>query len=190
MPRTLDDALAVLEGRELAEIVEILRGRVAQKSPKMKLSGEQARDAALYTIDWISSVDSGRSLADTLPHSTIELARAVNERGVRPADSVDIAAYLLAFTKALRFGNLRRLDINHSHVIGRDWPDIDYTGESMTWQSQKKYWQPKGVIDFKKAEHIHAYFRGAHDLPHFARVYKPAGTMADLVWPAGKKTTD
>ena len=182
-PKTLEDALSALEKRELPEIAKILRGRVSQESPKMKLTGEQAGKAALYTIDLVDSMDAGPALVARLPHSTIELARAVNERGVTRSDSAEIATYLLALTDALRFGNLRRLDINHSHVIGRDWPDIDYTGEPMTWKSQKKYWHPKGVIDFKKAAHIHAYFRGAFDLPHFARVYKPAGTMADLVWP-------
>ena len=53
----------------------------------------------------------------------------------------------------------------------------------MTWQTQRAYWTPKGVIDFKKAEHIHAYFRHASELPHFDRVYRPRGAMADLVWP-------
>ena len=115
-----------------------------------------------------------------MPRSTVELARAVGERGVALADADDIAAYLVRVTQALRFERLDRFDENHSHVTGRDWPDIDYTGEGMTWQSQKADWSPKGVVDFKKRAHIHAYFTGAEKLPHWDKVYRPRGKLADL----------
>ncbi len=184
-PASLEQGLALLEQRDLGAIAEILRSRVDQKSPKMKLTADQARDAAASVLALTPALDNGPALAGTMPHSTIELARAVAERGVTREDADEIAAYLLALDRVLQFDNLRRLDINHSHVIGRTWPEIDYSGENMTWQGQKAYWQPKGVIDFKKAKHIHAYFRQAYALPHFSRVYKPKGDIADLEWPEG-----
>lgn len=182
-PGTLDDALAVLAERGGDAMAEILRGRVEQRSAKMKLGRESARDAALQVVEAIDRSVPIRALARVLPHSTIELARANHERGVAAADADGIATYLLAFIQVLRFDNLRRLDINHSHVVGREWQQIDYSGEGMTWQGQKAYWAPRGVMDFKKAEHIHAYFRHASKLPHFDRVYRPGGSMDDLIWP-------
>ncbi|MCB9754301.1 MAG: hypothetical protein H6713_30535 [Myxococcales bacterium] len=77
----------------------------------------------------------------------------------------------------MELGNLAQLDENHSHVIGREWHEIDYTGERMTWQGQRDAWTPKGVLDFKRAIHIHRYFASASRLPYFTRVYRPRGRM-------------
>ena len=162
---------------DLTALVAILRQRTEKRGPKMRLSQNQARDAESYVRELVVSIEPLKTLTQVMPHSAIELSRAVFERGVTHRDASEIATYLLAFTRALQFQNLAQLDINHSHVIGREWPDIDYSGESMTWRSQKAYWQPRGVVDFKKAQHIHAYFRHAYHLPHFARIYKPQRTL-------------
>ncbi|MEM9490224.1 MAG: hypothetical protein AAGC55_13845 [Myxococcota bacterium] len=180
---SLDDALVQLEREDLAGVAVVIRGRVAQRAAKMKLSAEQGRDAAGYVLAARIAVARLGEMAEIMPHSTVELARAVAERGVSDAAAAEIVAFHLAFTRAMRFGKLRNFDVNHSHVVGRDWRDIDYSGEGMTWQGQKAYWEPKGVADFKSAAHIYAYFRQAYHLPHFSRVYRPAGALEDFAWP-------
>jgi hypothetical protein len=121
-----------------------------------------------------------RLLVTIMPRSTVELARAVRERGV-PADEADaIAVYLIEVAHTLAIHRLATFDDNHSHVTGREWQEIDYTGENMTWQSQRDYWAPRGVVNFKRASYIHAYFVGAEKLPHWKKVYEPHGKMADV----------
>jgi hypothetical protein len=83
----------------------------------------------------------------------------------------------------LDFARLHVFDENHSHVTGREWPEIDYSGEGMTWQGQRAYWHPRGVESFKRAAFIHAYFVGAEPMPHWKRVYRPRGKMADVAPP-------
>jgi hypothetical protein len=39
------------------------------------------------------------------------------------------------------------------------------------------------VKSFKRAAFIHAYFVGAEPLPHWKRVYRPRGRMADVTPP-------
>jgi hypothetical protein len=178
-PATLDEALAELRSRKLDAAAAGIARRAAQPQPKMKLAPAQALAAAQAVLA-VADRPPFVALHAVMPRSTVELARAVRERGVSLADAEDIAGYLVRVTAALRFDRLDVFDENHSHVTGRDWPDIDYTGEGMTWQSQKADWTPKGVIDFKKRAHIHAYFTGAEKLPHWDKVYRPRGKMADL----------
>jgi hypothetical protein len=115
-----------------------------------------------------------------MPRSAVELARAVRERGVSAAAAEAIATYLVRFTGALRFRRLAVFDDNHSHVIGRDWHQIDYSGEGMTWQGQRDYWAPRGVADFKDVDHIRAYFAAASRMEHWERVYRPGGRIEDV----------
>ena len=41
---------------------------------------------------------------------------------------------------------------NTSHIIGRNWWEINYSGENMTWQGQKTKYAPYGITDFKSVE--------------------------------------
>ena len=169
------DALAELRRRGYAAAADAIERRVAQTKPKMKLTAAQGQAAASALLEL--DRDAMRALHAVMPRSTVELARAVRERGV-PVDEADaIARYLVRVVDALAFERLATFDENHAHVTGRDWADIDYSGEGMTWQAQRAAWTPKGVIDFKRAAYIHAYFVGAERLPHWARVYRPRGTM-------------
>lgn len=170
------DAAAIDAGKGLA----IIDARAAQRSAKMKLTAEQARAARTSLVEELERSAPLRRLHSLMPHSTVELCRAIRERGVAPGEVDRIARYLAHLAGALEFGNLRQFDINHSHVTGREWHEIDYSGESMTWQGQKKYWTKKGVGDFKTAEHVHAYMRHAFELPHFARIYRPRGSFAGV----------
>jgi hypothetical protein len=181
-PATLDDALAGLRATGLAAAADVIAGRVAQAQPKMRLTASEARTAALAVRDLAGS-EPVRALHDVMPRSTVELARAVAERDLPPADAVAIAAYLVQFVAVLDFERLATFDDNHSHVTGRHWHDIDYSGEGMTWQRQRAYWAPRGVADFRTVASIHAYFVGAEPLRHWRRVYRPRGKVADVPSP-------
>lgn len=181
-PVTLDGQLDALRARDLKSAADIIAGRIAQIGPKMKLTLEQGLAAAGALLDQANQ-PAFRKLHEVMPRSTVELARAVRERGVTQGEAEAIARYLVDVLRELGFERSDTFDENHSHVIGRDWPDIDYTGERMTWQSQRDDWRPKGVESFKRAAFIHAYFVGAESLPHWRRVYRPRGKMADVTAP-------
>lgn len=181
-PLGFDAALAELRTRDAAPLADVIATRVAQTTPKMRLTREQGAVAANATLAILES-PGVRELMAVMPRSTVELARAVAERGV-PLDELErIAAYLVRVVNAIQPERLATFDDNHSHVTGRDWSQIDYRGESMTWQGQRDAWAPKGVESFKRAAFIHAYFVGAEKLAHWAKVYKPRGKMASVTPP-------
>ena len=176
------DPLAELRARDAEALAEVIERRVAQAAPKMKLTVGQGRAAAIATLAVLDRTGV-RELARVMPRSTVELARAVAERGVSLDELDRITAYLVRVVLALDFARLATFDENHSHVTGRDWHEIDYSGEAMTWQGQRASWLPKGVDSFKRAAFIHAYFVGAERLPHWRRVYKPRGRMSAVAAP-------
>lgn len=182
VPQTLDGALAALRARGLDGAADMIAKRVAQRSPKMRLTTEQGRVAAIALLD-LAELEAVRALHAVMPRSTVELARAVRERGVPIAEAETIARYLVGVVQVLGFERLGVFDDNHSHVIGREWHEIDYTGENMTWEGQRDDWSPRGVTSFETATSIHAYFVGAERLPHWKRVYRPRGRMADVTPP-------
>jgi hypothetical protein len=181
-PSSLEDALAALRTRQLAAAADVIAARVAQQKPKMRLTRDEALAAARALLEL--DREPFRALHAVMPRSTVELARAVRERGVTIEQADAIARYLVAVVRALDFERLAVFDENHSHVTGRDWPDIDYSGERMTWQSQRDDWSPRGVKSFKRATYIHAYFVGAERLPHWKKVYRPRGKMSDVPPPS------
>ena len=172
------DVLVDLRRRGYAAAADVIERRIAQPKPKMKLTAEQGLAAATALVEL--DRDAVRELHAVMPRSTVELARAVRERGLSVDEADAIARYLLGVVHALAFERLETFDEHHSHVTGRDWPQIDYTGEGMTWQAQRAAWAAKGVISFQHASSIHAYFVGAERLPHWQRVYRPRGKMRDV----------
>lgn len=176
-PMATIDASLPVDAFPAAAALAIIEERVAQSEPKMKLTPAAGAAAVGYLATHLERSADLRRLHGVMPHSTVELARAIEERGVTADEADRIARYLVHLTHTLDFAKLRRFDINHSHVTGRAWHEIDYTGEGMTWQGQQKYWAKKGVIDFKRAAHIHAYMIRAYRMPHFARAYAPRGTI-------------
>ena len=175
------DALAALRTRD-PNLADVIARRVAQTSAKMKLSVEQGQTVAAAVLAVLDRPPV-QVLARVMPRSTVELARAAAERGVSLEELDAIASYLARVVATIQPQRLATFDDNHSHVTGRDWHEIDYSGESMTWEGQRDAWVPKGVTSFKRAEYIHAYFVGAEKLAHWKRVYQPRGKMADLEKP-------
>lgn len=151
----------------------VIRERVAQRSAKMKLTAGEGERAARALREQLARSPALRRLAPRMPHTAVELARAVAERDLPAADAGAIADYLGQLIAALDFGNLARFDRNHSHVTGRRWREIDYSGEGMTWQGQKRYWSARGVGDFRSVAHIDKYFRQAARMAYFDRIYRP-----------------
>lgn len=181
-PATLADALAALRADGLVDAAEVIEGRLAQRSPKMKLDEAAALVAARAVLAHADPAGL-RALHAVMPRSAVELARAIDARGLPRADAAEIAAYLVRAVAAIDPGRRATFDDNHSHVTGRHWHEIDYRGEGMTWQGQRAYWAPRGVVDFRTAASIHAYFVGAERLPHWRRVYRPRGRVADIPSP-------
>ncbi len=176
---TLADTLAALRGGNFSAAADHIQRRIDQPPPKMRLSPAEAHSTALALVA-VANRAPFRELHAVMPRSTVELARAVHERGVTLDEADQIATYLVAVVAACRFERLTVFDENHSHVIGREWSEIDYTGESMTWQGQRDAWAPRGVTSFERAVYIHAYFLGAEKLRHWDKVYKPRGKLAQL----------
>jgi hypothetical protein len=171
--------LDALRRRGFAAAAGVIERRMTQREPKMKLTAAEGEAAAAAVLALADS-EPFRALDQVMPRSAVELARAVRERGVSAAAAEAIATYLVRFTGALRFRRLAVFDDNHSHVIGRDWHQIDYGGEGMTWQGQRDYWAPRGVADFKDVDHIRAYFAAASKMEHWERVYRPRGRIEDV----------
>jgi hypothetical protein len=182
------DPAGALRAQGLGEAARVLDRRARQKQPKMKLSPGQARALAEAILRRVPDMPRARALHDVMPRSFVELMRAVEERGLAPAEAEAMAAYLTGLCAALRFGNPVQFDENHSHVIGREWAEIDYSGEGTTWQRQRAAWLRHGVADFKKAEHLHRYFGAEEKPPYFRRIYRPRGRMADVPPPAPPAT--
>lgn len=186
-PATAQEALALLEQRGFPRAAASIRRRLEQPQPKMKLAPRDALAAAVGLLELAERAPIAR-LEDVMPRSAVELARATRQRGLPLDEAERIAAYLAEVVRALDFQRLDAFDENHSHVTGRAWQDIDYSGEPMTWQSQQAYWSPRGVPHFKTRDAIHAYFTGAERLPHWQQVYRPRGKLADVRVPADPRS--
>ena len=66
-------------------------------------------------------------------------------------------------------------DENCSHVVGREWQDIDYRDEGMTWQKQQAIHQPKGIAHFKDVANLRQFFQVESRAPYFQKLYRVKG---------------
>jgi hypothetical protein len=143
----------------------------------MKLTPDEGLNAARYVLMDIQSMPGCYALSKKMPKTSIEIMRAVNERNVSRTEAEAISAYLLRLHDSMRMKNPRPFDENTSHVIGREWHEIDYTGEGMSWQSQKKFYTRYGITDLKTVENVRKLFQVESKLPYFSRIYKPEGKL-------------
>ena len=176
-PASAGDAIEHLRSDGYPEAAAVIERRIAQRSPKMKLTAVEGQRAARALQEQLARSAALRRLAALMPKSSIELARAVAERGLPASEADAIADYLGQLVAALDFANLGQFDENHSHVTGRRWHEIDYSGEPMTWRGQKRYWSARGVGDFRSVKNIEAYMRQASKMRYFRRIYRPRGSM-------------
>ena len=178
-PANLNEALAALEDFGWSRHAEIIQSRVNQQKKKRKLTEDQGFQAAIYLLEDLPAMENTGQLAEQLPKATIELLRGVHERGVEKQDAEEISAYLLKFLESMKLGHPEKFDENLSHCIGRQWHEIDYSGEGMTWQKAKAVFTRKGVIDFRKAEYVQKYFEWESTQGYFRKIYQPRGRLPD-----------
>jgi len=172
--------MTALRQEGFGQAADIIDSRVKQRRPKMKLTKVQATKIAGYFLTDMREMPNTKILYQKMPRSTVELLRGVHERGVSKQDAEEISDYLVRFVKSMKFGNLKQLDSNHSHIIGREWEEIDYTGEGANPARRKRVGQSRGIMNFKKAAYIHRYFEVMHKAAYFRRIYRPRGTLPDF----------
>ncbi len=158
---------------EWKSLCPILTTRVEQTIPKMKLNEAQARNLENYLQTVHFNFKPLNALQNVMPKTTIELLIATYNRGLSKSEADKIAAYLLQEVNHFKFKNLPAFDNNTSHIIGREWHEIDYVGEGMTWQKQQQKYAPYGITDFKSLNNLKKFFPVESKLPYFNKIYQP-----------------
>ena len=156
----------------------ILNARVAQTKPKMKLEEQEASSLENFLKSTKDTFSHLVSLQSLLPKTTLELLRAIHQRGLSNDEAELMAGYLKDITEVFQFQNVGAFDENTSHIIGREWHDIDYSGEGMTWKKQKAFYAPYGIEHFKSRECLEKFYKVESGLPYFRKIYKPKSPNA------------
>lgn len=147
--------------------------RHEQAESKMKLTTQQIDTL----IDYLKTLDSRdlsrlQKLQKVLPKTTLELLFAIQSRGLDKSEAEKIAIYLKQVHNEYHIKNLAAFDENTSHIIGREWQDIDYSGEGMTWEGQKAKYAPYGITNFKTLDNLKKFFPVESKLPYFDQTYR------------------
>lgn len=151
----------------------LVQARVNQKSRKMKLTSDDANQFRKFLENLEEPAPQLSALQSILPKTTIELLMAVSQRGLALSEAEKMASYLSSVVDQFKFSNISAFDENTSHIIGREWHEIDYSGENMTWEKQKAKYQPYGVDHFKSLECLKKFIPVESKLPYFKKIYKP-----------------
>lgn len=176
-PKTLEEALSRVRAAGYAEPAVVIESRVAQTKRKMKLEANEGLRVARYVAEDFPTMPETVSLSRSMPKTAVELVRSVHERGVSPDEAEKMARYMARLSESLKPKNHAALDENTSHVIGRDWEDIDYRDENLDGAQQKRIYTAKGVAHFKDAATLEHFFRIESKVPYFAKVYQPEGAV-------------
>ena len=158
----------------------IIAKRVAQESQKMRLTTEQGRLAESYLRADLPAMQSMALLASRMPKTTIELVRAVHERGVTREDAEGMAAYLNRMLDSMQMRKLGTFDECCSHVLGRRWDQVDYSGERLDPHEQERHYASRGVPDLLTAEHVRRYFAVESKMPYFRKIFNPQGPLPEF----------
>jgi hypothetical protein len=161
---------------EWSEFCIVLQKRTAQTQAKMKLSEAEATEFEKFLLTSKLVFTNCQELKNYLPKTTLELMRAVAFRDVDIKDAEVIAKYLKNMVVNFNFQNIGAFDENTSHIIGRDWHEIDYSGEGMTWEKQKEKYKKYAITNFKTIENIKLFFPVESKLPYFKKIYRPLNT--------------
>lgn len=158
---------------EWEALCPILTSRVAQKKPKMKLREPDAKSLEDFLSSTKDKFPHLNSLQILLPKTTLELLMSHHQRGVTLLQAELMAEYLKQMVEECQFQNSSAFDENTSHIIGREWSEIDYSGEGMTWEKQKAYYAPYGINNFKSKDCLKKFFQVESKLPYFVKIYQP-----------------
>lgn len=151
----------------------VLEYRTSQSTPKMKLTEKTAKEFEHFLNTQIVQTQPFNKLKMILPKTTVELLMGIQFRGVSYEEAEKIAQYLIKMTQDYQFKNIKYFDNNTSHIIGREWNEIDYSGEGMTWQKQKLKYERSHITNFKTLDNIRRFFPVESKLPYFAKIYQP-----------------
>jgi hypothetical protein len=176
-PKTLEEALSRVRSAGYVEPAAVIEARVAQTKRKMKLEPAEGLRVARYVAEDFPSMPETVSLSRSMPKTAVELVRSVHERGVSPLEAEKMARYMARLSESLKPKNHAALDENTSHVIGREWEDIDYRDENLDGAKQKRIYTAKGIPHFKDAATLEHFFRVESKVPYFAKVYQPEGAV-------------
>jgi hypothetical protein len=159
--------------RQWTALNKILVERLNQATSKMKLNTEQV-DALVHYLKTLSAYDliHLQKLQKILPKTTLELLFAIQSRGLEKHEAEKIAIYLQQVPKEYHIQKIAAFDENTSHIIGREWQEIDYSGEGMTWQGQKEKYKDYGITDFKTLDNLKKFFPVESQLPYFSQSYQ------------------
>lgn len=161
-----------------SDLQPILTARVNQPHRKMKLSKEEAHSFVEFLESFHIPTPELSLLQKSLPKTTLELLMAVHARGLRLTEAEKMAAYLSLFMHQQQFQHPKPFDENTSHIIGREWNEIDYSGEGMTWQKQQQKYLPYGISNFKSRDNLIKFFKVESKLPYFKKFYGPKNNHA------------
>ncbi|HEX6273196.1 MAG TPA: hypothetical protein VFZ53_09155 [Polyangiaceae bacterium] len=176
-PPSLEHELARARALGYTSGAAVVEERVRQERRKMKLTPEEGARAAGYIAEELPAMPRARELSVVMPKTAVELVRSVRERDVARAEAESMAEYLVALRAALRLGNPEPFDENCSHVVGREWHEIDYRGEGMTWENQRRIYARHGVTSFRDRDNLERFFRVESTAPYFRKLYRPEGTV-------------
>jgi len=176
-PSAIEGASAALEKAGYGPLAEVIGRRVAQESPKMKLTPQQGIDAACYALSDLGAMPHARALLARMPKTAIELLRGVHERNVTREDAEGMADYLGRMLDSMRLSKIETFDECCSHVLGRRWSQIDYSGERLDPVQQERHYTSRGVPDLLTAEHVRRYFAVESKMPYFRRLFRPQGPL-------------
>jgi len=152
----------------------VLQTRVLQTVKKMRLQESEANSLEHYLQTLNENFVYLPKLQTIMPKTTTELLRATEKRGLEKGEADKMAGYLINQVAFFKFKNLSAFDNNTSHIIGREWHEIDYSGERMTWIKQREKYAPYGITNFKSLACLQKFFPVEARLPYFNKVYLPA----------------
>lgn len=156
----------------------ILEQRINKTTPKMKLT--EAEVATLEQFLSTKTFIKTHQLHNFLPKTAIELLIAIRFRNLSSDEAESISDYLKTLVESCQFQNINAFDNNTSHIIGREWHEIDYSDEGMTWEKQKAHYAPYGITNFKTLENVKRFFPVESKLRYFKKIYKPTGVCYKL----------
>ncbi len=154
-----------------SNLEDILRERHKQEPLKMKLSTQDITSLREFISTMQQEFVHLIKLQHILPKTTIEILRSIQLRNVDSIEAELIAEYLFAVPNTYAIANINFFDENTSHIIGREWHEIDYSGESMTWQEQQRIYAKFAISNFKTLANMQRFFPVESKLPYFNKIY-------------------
>lgn len=151
---------------------KIVTDRKTQAERKMNLSEQNIVSLlAFLNSPKANNLNQLEMMQKQLPKTTLELLIAIQIRGLNPVEAEKMATYLQNVPSEYHVKDIAVFDENTSHLIGREWHEIDYSGENMTWSEQRAKYAPYGITNFKTLENLQKFFPVESKLPYFRQAY-------------------